>query len=73
MGLGKRYGLQKSELFFGCGKKLYETVCEMDLEGIIAKKLDHPYDPRTAKWWKVLNPNYTQKEGRHELFERRYG
>jgi len=45
----------------------------MDLEGIIAKKLDHPYDPRTAKWWKVLNPNYTQKEGRHELFERRYG
>jgi len=24
------------------------------------------------KWWKILNPSYSQKEGRSELFERRY-
>jgi hypothetical protein len=26
-----------------------------------------------TKWWKVLNAGYSQKEGRAELFERRYG
>jgi bifunctional non-homologous end joining protein LigD len=71
--VAKRYGLQRSELFIGCGKSLFKTVCQFDLEGIVAKRLDDPYDPRTAKWWKVLNVNCSQKEGRHELFERRYG
>jgi len=47
-------------------------VCELDLEGIIAKKLDDPYEPERTKWWKILNPAYSQKEGRVELFERRY-
>jgi hypothetical protein len=40
----------------------------MDLEGIVAKHRDGSYDP-SAKWIKVKNPNYTQAEGRHELFE----
>jgi bifunctional non-homologous end joining protein LigD len=71
--VAKRYGIQKSEMFIGCGRKLYETICRLDLEGIIAKKLDHPYDPGTAKWWKVPNAEYTQKEGREKLFERRAG
>jgi hypothetical protein len=30
--VAKRYGLQKSELFIGCGK-LFDTVCDMDLAG----------------------------------------
>jgi ATP-dependent DNA ligase len=69
--VAKRYSLQKSELSIGCGKKLYETVCEMDLEGVICKRLDDPYDAENTTWYKVLNRNYTQKDGRYELFERR--
>jgi ATP-dependent DNA ligase len=69
----RRYGMQKSELFFGCGKSLFRAVCEFDLEGIIAKRLHDPYEPDKTKWWKILNPDYSQKEGRSELFERRYG
>jgi hypothetical protein len=26
-----------------------------------------------TRWWKILNPDYSQKEGRAELFERRSG
>jgi hypothetical protein len=59
--------------FFGCGKSLFKAVCDLDLEGIIAKRLDGPYDPERTKWRKILNPTYSQKEGRSELFERRYG
>jgi ATP-dependent DNA ligase len=69
----KRYSLQKSGFFIGCAKKLYETVCEMDLEGVILKPLMDPYNPEKTKWWKVLNANYSQKIGRGELFERRAG
>jgi bifunctional non-homologous end joining protein LigD len=69
----ERYGMQKAELFFGCGKSLFKTVCDLDLEGIIAKKLDDHFVPERTRWWKILNPKYSQKEGRSELFERRYG
>jgi hypothetical protein len=36
------------------------------IEGIIAKKLDDPYEPDRTRWWKILNPVYSQKEGRAE-------
>src|SRR5262249_18981130 len=70
--IAEEYEIQKSELFFGCGKTLFKAVCFHDLEGIIAKRLDDPYEPERTKWWKILNPDYSQKEGRAELFERRY-
>jgi hypothetical protein len=63
--------MQKAEIFFGCGKSLFRAVCDLDLEGIIAKRLEDPYDAERTKWWKILNPTYSQKEGRSELFERR--
>jgi len=66
----KRYGLQKSELFIGCGKSLFETVCAMDLEGVICKRLEDHYRP-DVRWWKVLNRDYSQKQDRYELFQRR--
>jgi ATP-dependent DNA ligase len=68
----ERYRMQKSELFFGCGKSLFDAICEFDLEGIVAKRLNDPCEPECTKWWKILNPNYSQKEGRAELFERQY-
>jgi ATP-dependent DNA ligase len=40
-----------------------------DLEGIVAKRLDDSYDPH-ARWFKIKNPNYSQKEGRGDLFNR---
>ncbi len=59
--IGKRYGLQKSELFIGCGKSLFETVCVMDLEGVVCKRLEDHYRPE-VQWWKVPNPDYSQKK-----------
>ena len=66
----RRYGMQKSEPVLGDGKAAFQAVCDLDLEGIVAKRLNDAYAPRT-KWWKVLNQNYSQKAGRAELFERR--
>jgi hypothetical protein len=51
----------------GRGKALMAAVEEHDLEGIVAKRKSDPYR-RGVKWWKVLNPAYSQREGRHELF-----
>src|SRR5262249_34276153 len=68
----RRYRLEKSEPFFAEGRALFNAVCRLDLEGIVAKRLEDSYVPRT-KWFKILNPDYSQKVGRVELFERRYG
>jgi ATP-dependent DNA ligase len=38
-----------------------------DLEGIVAKRLD---DPCEEGWLKIKNPDYSQKEGRRDLFNR---
>jgi bifunctional non-homologous end joining protein LigD len=51
------------------GRKLFDLMCDHDLEGIVAKRLADPYDPR-VRWLKVKNPDYSQKEGRGDLFER---
>ena len=50
----------------------FQAVCDLDLEGIVAKRMTDAYEPEQTKWWKVLNRGYSQKEGRAELFERRY-
>ena len=51
----------------GRGKALMAAVEEHDLEGIVAKRKSDPYR-RGVKWWKIMNPAYSQAEGRHELF-----
>lgn len=58
----------------GEGERLFELVCERDLEGIVAKHRQSRYavaNHRTA-WVKIKNRNYSQVIGRDELFERRY-
>ncbi len=62
--------LNRIPCFEDQGKELFEAVCRLDLEGIVAKRKADPYGEET-KWWKVKNPGYTQAEGRRELFERR--
>ena len=59
------------------GRELFELICAHDLEGIVAKRLADPYEPR-VRWLKVKNPDYSQKEGRGDFFNtpprpRRFG
>jgi ATP-dependent DNA ligase len=46
----------------------FRTVCEQNLEGIVAKRKDSVYSS-AGYWLKIKNPLYTQAEGRRELFE----
>jgi bifunctional non-homologous end joining protein LigD len=69
----RRHRMQRSDSVLGDGKAAFRTVCDLDLEGVIAKRLTDAYEPGRTRWWKVLNPDYSQKAGRAELFERRYG
>jgi bifunctional non-homologous end joining protein LigD len=64
----RRYRMQRSEPVLGDGKAAFQAVCDLDLEGIVAKQLAGPYSPRT-KWFKILNPKYSQKAGRAALFD----
>jgi bifunctional non-homologous end joining protein LigD len=49
------------------GCVLYRAICKKDLEGIICKKKNGTYSV-SEQWLKVLNPNYTQHEDRHDKF-----
>src|SRR5438552_9246611 len=64
--------LKYTEYIEGCGAALFQRVCEMDLEGIVAKQKFGPYvtDREQSTWYKILNREYSQKDGREELFER---
>jgi len=52
------------------GEGLYRKVCELDLEGIVAKHKYSPYLQSHAEWLKIRNRDYSQWMGREELFER---
>src|SRR5262245_5416763 len=51
-------------------KAMYAEICKRDMEGIVAKPAVSPYKTIRGKspWVKIKNPNYSQKEGRGELF-----
>jgi bifunctional non-homologous end joining protein LigD len=50
------------------GCQLFNIVRERDLEGIVATRKDAAYG---VDWFKIRNANYSQYEGRQELFEKR--
>jgi len=56
----------------GSGTPLFQRVCELDLEGIVAKHKFGNYvtERETSTWFKILNREYSQKNGREKLFER---
>ena len=64
--------LKYTEYIDGCGTALFKRVCELDLEGIVAKQKSAPYvtERERSTWFKILNRKYSQKNGREELFER---
>ena len=53
----------------GRGRELFELMREHDLEGIVAKRLADPYDPR-VRWLKIKNPDYSQKRGARRPVQR---
>ena len=56
----------------GSGRELFRLACQLDLEGIVAKRANSPYEDnaRNPHWIKIKNPAYSQKEGRADLFKR---
>ncbi len=54
------------------GTALFERVCEMDLEGIVAKHSFGNYvtEQERTTWFKIKNRSYSQMAGREKLFER---
>jgi ATP-dependent DNA ligase len=50
-------------------RQLFELACQLDLEGIVAKRADSPYEFNEASphWIKIENPACSQKEGRADL------
>jgi len=64
--------LKYTEYIEGCGMALFQRVCELDLEGIVAKQKSAPYvtEREHSTWFEILNRKYSQMQGREELFER---
>ena len=64
--------LKYADHLAGSGVALFRHVCELDLEGIVTKHQSGPYvtDRESSTWFKILNREYSQREGREELFER---
>ncbi|MEM4409880.1 MAG: RNA ligase family protein [Candidatus Caldarchaeum sp.] len=54
----------------GAGQRLYRVACDLDLEGIVAKRVNSRYETEGEPWIKMKNPAYSQKEGRGDLFKR---
>jgi bifunctional non-homologous end joining protein LigD len=54
------------------GTALFERVCKLDLEGIVAKHSFGPYvtNLQRTTWLKIKNRSYSQMAGREELFNR---
>ena len=50
------------------GVDLFREICQRNLEGVVAKRKTGTYSTISG-WLKIKNPNYTQSEQRHELFE----
>ena len=51
------------------GESLFRVACDNDLEGVVAKRKYDPYLPNKASWLKIRNTDYSQWEGREQLFE----
>jgi bifunctional non-homologous end joining protein LigD len=56
----------------GFGTALFQRVCDMDLEGTVAKYkfVNYVTDRESSTWYKIRNREYSQMHGREELFER---
>jgi bifunctional non-homologous end joining protein LigD len=51
---------------FSDGAGLFEAVCEQELEGIVAKRVNEPYRPSYRGWVKTKNRDYWRHEMERE-------
>jgi len=56
----------------GTGIALFQRVCKLVSEGIVAKRKSGAYttDREHSIWFKIRNREYSQMAGREDLFER---
>ena len=66
------FPLRYAEHVEASGAALFQRICELDLEGIVAKHKSGPYvaDRESSTWFKIVNREYSQMQGLEELFER---
>lgn len=57
--------------FVGTRVDLFGAACRNDLEGIVRQAVRRQYTAEEPTWVKIKNRNYSQIEGRRELFEKR--
>jgi hypothetical protein len=46
------------------------SICREDLGGVVCRHKLTPYVSKPQVWFKVLNPDYSQKRGRREMLEK---
>src|SRR5215472_8405347 len=49
------------------GTKLFRAICELDMEGIVAKQANAQYTPEATTWAKTKNRAYSQAVGRSDF------
>ena len=57
---------------FDDGRALFTAVCELGLEGVVAKKHSSLYRPNDRGWVKVKNPNYWRRDAEREAMARKH-
>jgi bifunctional non-homologous end joining protein LigD len=55
---------------FDDGPALFDAVCEMGLEGVVAKRTTSRYGANRRGWIKVKNPNYWRRDSEIEVVRR---
>ena len=53
------------------GTDLFRVICELDIEGVVAKQASARYTPQATTWVKIKNHEYSQAVGREDFFDRR--
>src|SRR5438445_4052484 len=66
------FPLRYAEHVEDSGTALFQRICELDLEGIVAKHKTGPYivERENSTRFKIRNRGYSQMQGREQLFER---
>jgi bifunctional non-homologous end joining protein LigD len=55
---------------FADGAALFDAVCKLGLEGVVAKRLSSRYRANQRGWIKTKNPNYWRRESEREAMQR---
>jgi bifunctional non-homologous end joining protein LigD len=57
---------------FEDGRALFSAVCQLGLEGVVAKSHSSLYRPNDRGWVKVKNPNYWRRDAEREAMSRKH-